>query len=321
VQRAAIERDEIRSALISAVSHAHQNDLHLEAPPFLTPMPLHRVVEVLRRTRDPAARVLAGCWLLDNPQRADQLVPYAAALLGPGTTDLDFGARPGSLSFDGTCELTETRFTHAYATFHDQDVSRRNHKLNVWLDLSSLVTHVEASVEVNRPAKDFEKLADPREWETRASLFFKVSKLCDLVDGRFETRPDQKVNKPYQQLLLEHVSFGLSSGFPLDSINVLHVNCNPTSKSPTFNVLLHTCLETRFGLSFALGGLDVDGGEFRVTETADGDGVWTELFGSKQARFTEREVLGVPAGLELNYFAPFWLAAFMTLLVFEGAAV
>lgn len=324
------ERDEIRSALISAVCHAHQTDLHREAPPFLKPMPLDQVVDVLRSSRDRTAGVLAACWLLDNPQRAAKLVRYAAALI-----DLDEPMMPlipkellGSISFDSTPKvrgLLETRFAYAYNALRGSACNGRKYRLDVSFDPYSLVTNVIASVEVNRPASDFQKIADPRCWEDQAPLFFKESKLCDLADGDFGTRPNPgqlpappPPKYPYGERLLEHVTLGFAPGFPLDAINVLKVDCDSTAACPTFNVSLHACLETLLGPSFARGGLDVDGGTF-LAEADPTDPNWTRVSGTKRARFTEREVLGSPIGRLVNLFAPFCLAALMSMLVFEGA--
>ena len=60
--------DEVRCALISAVYHAHRIDVHEGAPPFLTPMPLDRMVDVLHSSGNDILRVLAAGWLLDNPE-------------------------------------------------------------------------------------------------------------------------------------------------------------------------------------------------------------------------------------------------------------
>src|SRR5262245_18756292 len=75
------QRDEIRSALISAICHAHMNAEHADAPAPLTPMPLDQLVQVLQRSGDTFTRRLAAAWLLDNRNREDALKPYAVTLL------------------------------------------------------------------------------------------------------------------------------------------------------------------------------------------------------------------------------------------------
>lgn len=184
--------------------------------------------------------------------------------------------------------------------------------------LYTLVTNVEASVEVKRPAAQFRPIADPRGWEVNAPLFFKESKICHLLDGDFSSVPLQFPlgDRHYVGLLLEHVSLGFSPGSPIDAVNVLAVYCDPTAPSPTFGVSLQASLETLLGISFERGGLDVDSGKFLTTDVGGG---FARVSGTKVARFAEREVFGFPFGRELNYFAPLCLAALMTTLVFEGA--
>ena len=229
----------------------------------------------------------------------------------------------GTVAFSGrpTEEAPRrTRFAYAYETLRGAACNARNHRLEVSFDPNSLVTNVRASVQVQRPAADFRALADPRCWENRAKLFFKESRHCGLVSGDFETRANESplVPRTYEGPLLEHVTLGFSPGFPLDAVNVLSLDCDPNGTSPTFTVSLHACLESLLGLSFGRGGLDVDGGTF-LAEAVTGDPGWTSVSGTKAARFTERDLLGVPIGLTVNYFAPFCLAALMSVLVFEGA--
>jgi hypothetical protein len=319
-------RDEIRGALISAVCHAHQNIVHEEAHPFLRPMPLDRLVAVLTTSGDDLSRVLAACWLLDNPNRAERLTPYADLLLGPNVR-LNFDERlRGTIAFTGPPEIEDgkipqTRFAYACnMLFGGTPCAAANHLLGVWLDPRTLVTTIEASVDVDatqRPPGRFRKHADPRGWQTNAGLFFKRSERCDLIDAYFQTQPNPpKIGDTnYDGLLFEEVSFGFAPGFPIDCINVLNVSCESQDPRPTFSVTLHTCLEAKFGSSRFRRGLDVDGGMFAATP---GIG-FTHLRGTKVARFTERQLFGQLIGRQLNYFAPFFLAALMSTLIFGGA--
>jgi hypothetical protein len=322
-----VRLDEIRSALISAICHAHRTTLHDGAPPFLTPMPLARVVEVLVNSGDPMARTIAGCWLLDNKMRLESdpsLNAAATALLGADRRNsLVFEDRPGSISFDSTAyEPHETRFTYACDKLLPglTGCDQKGHQISVTFDLQTLVTSVSATVIVNptkSPPSHFRQQADPRGWETSAPLFFIESRLCDLKTGDFETRPNPPVigNANYDALLLEYVSVGFAPGFPIDAINVLNVGCGSTRNAPNFHVSLHVCLETLFGFSWSRAGLDVDRGTF----VAEQDDRATRLTGTKVARFTERELFGVRIGGLLNRFAPFSLAALMSMLIFGGA--
>lgn len=320
--------DEIRSALISAVCHAHRNTLHDGAPTFLTPMPLDRLVDVLRSRDTDLARVFAACWLLDNPNRAEMLEPYATLLLGPATRGaLVFPERlRGSILFSAPPpidpgSIPETRFAYACnMLFGGTACAPANHLLGVWLDPGTLVTTIEASVDVNathRPPGRFRKHADPRGWQTNAGLFFKKSERCDLVDSVFQTEPNPpKIgDTDYSGLLLEEVSFGVAPEFAIDCVNVLNVNCHSQNPRPNFDVSLHACLEANLGSSRSRGGLDVDSGVFSATPVAD----TTRVRGTKVARFAERELLGQRIGRQLNYFAPFCLAALMSTLIFGGA--
>ena len=317
--------DEIRAALISAVCHAHRNSLHDGAPPFLTPMSLDRLVEVLINSGDVLARTIAGCWLLDNPDSANRLNGHATTLLSQeGRGSLVFGTRPGSILFGSTGNEAheQTRFAYACDKLLPNITScdQKEHDIRVTFDVPTLVTSVEAAVSVDgmkRPPDKFRQHADPRGWERNAPLFFIESRLCALTDGDFETRPNPAVigDRDYDDLLLEFVCFGFAPGFPLDAINVLNVGCGSARNEPHFHVTLHACLETFFGLSFSRAGLDVDRGAFSATE----EDRRTRLTGTKIARFTEREIFGRRIGRQLNYFAPFWLAALMSILVFGGA--
>jgi hypothetical protein len=323
--------DEVRSALISAVCHAHQNELHDGAPPFLTPMPLERVVEVLGSRGNDLTRILGAGWLLDNPLRVETLGPYANMLLrDEERSRIAFPADlPGSVSFDPRkpdwIDHTENVEPTRFGYFADQLLGTTpcgptQHRLAAWLNPQSLVTNVVAMVDVTgRQPAHYQKFADPRGWETNASLFFKESKICRLVDGDFATRPNPSTigDTDYNGLLLEHVSLGFAPWFPMDALNVLNVDCGATRSSPTFKVSLHAGLETDLGLSWARGGLDVDSGEFSARPA----GSSTRLLGTKVARFAERDVLGLPIGRLLNLFAPFSLAALMSILIFGGACL
>ena len=320
--------DEIRSALISAVCHAHRTTLHEGAPAFFKPMPLDRVVDVLRSSGADLARTFAACWLLDNPNRADILAPYATALLGPvamGRLTFD-GRLRGSITFGGPPDvppdkIPETRFAHACnMIFGGTPCAPKNHLLGVWFDPRTLVTKIEASVHVNadqRPPARFRKHADPRGWQTNAQWFFKRSERCDLADSIFTSRPNPPTigDVDYGGLLLEHVSLGFAPDFPIECVNVLNVDCKSQNDAPEFAVSLYACLETNLGLTRARGGLDVDSGIF-VAERVDRS---TRVRGTKAARFTERELFGQPVGRYLNYFAPFCLGALMSALIFGGA--
>jgi hypothetical protein len=330
--------DEVRCALISAVYHAHRNNLHEGAPPFLTPMPLDRMVAVLEGSGNDLLGVLAACWLLDNPKRAEKLKPYAARLIERERIEqLDFDEElTGSVSFTArpdieAAKISQTRFSYAipqtrfaYACEkllgNTPRCAPTDHWLAVWFDPHTLVTDIEASVVVQRDPDAYRQHADPRGWERNAALFFKKSERCDEVAGDFQTRPNPPVigNADYDGLLLEHVSLGTAPGFPIDSINVLNVSCGSQKATPQFDVSLHTCLEMQLWLSWSRGGLDVDSGVFETTAVA-GSTQRTRLRGTKMARFTEREVLGQPIGRLVNYFAPFCLAALMSTLIFGGA--
>jgi hypothetical protein len=322
--------DEIRAALISAVCHAHRGVRHADAPPVLNPMPLDQLVEVLQRDETDLThfvRVLAACWLLDNPSRAERLDPYATALLGPTRGQLIFpdGLR-GSISFvqppiieSGT--IPRTRFAHALNTLlGSSECAPANHLLGVWLDPATLVTTIEASVDVNatqRPPGRFRTHADPRGWQDNAGLFFKKSERCDLIDSVFQAYPNPpKIgDTDYGGLLLEHVSLGFAPGLAIDCVNVLKVKCESQNPRPSFEVSLHACLEANLASSYSRGGLDVDSGIF-VAMPVDG---MTRVRGTKLARFTERAWFTQPIGRQLNYFAPFCLAALMSTLIFGGA--
>lgn len=288
-------------------------------------MPLDDLVNVLGRTGDEFLQVLAGSWLLDNPDRAELLRPHAAKLLGAEKLErLKFPrALPGSIAFAKLPEfengnIPQTRIAFALDTLLDSaPCAPSDHLLGVWFDPDTLVTAVDASVTVARPPNKFREHADPRGWERTAGLFFKTSQLCDPVAGDFQTRPNPPVigDQDYAGLLLEHVSFGFVVGLPIDTLNVLNVDCNSQKYTPGFDVSLRACLETQFWFSWSRGGLDVDNG---MLSTADVTGK-TRLRGTKMARFTERRLLGFPVGRLLNYFAPFSLAALMSVLVFGGA--
>jgi hypothetical protein len=317
--------DEVRGALISAICHAHQNQEHMRPPAPLRPMPLDRVVETLVQSGNTLARVLAGCWLLDNPSRVERFEPHIAGLIGAKARDA-IRFEPGmigSISFDGPITVERpTRFAYACGLLlRDNICNPENYQISVSLDPRSLVTRVEASVDVDllrRPPDKFRMHSDPRGWERNAPLFFKESRLCAMHDGDFETEPTPPTigDRDYDGLLLEHVALGFAPGFPIEAINVLAVRCRSHQKStPHFDVTTHTCLETILGPSWSRGGLDVDSGMFTATEVNGA----TRLLGTKLARFTERQVLGVRIGRQMNYFAPFCLAALMSTLIFGGA--
>jgi hypothetical protein len=314
-------RDEIRCALISAICHAHMTDEHEDAPESLTPMPLNRLVQVLQSSGDAFTRELAAAWLLDNRDREDALKPYAAALIGSERlARFSFGDLPGSVSFEEASEHPNTRFGHACdVLFGLARCEPKNHRLVASLDPQTLVTKVVAEVDVNpsRPPHRFKKHSDPRGWETHASLFFKRSRLCTLENADFTMHPNPSTigDNDYDGLLLEFVSLGFAPGFPLDSLNVLNVTCRSQRHTPNFQVALFACLELLLGMSWSRGGLDVDSGEFSAEATDRA----THLRGTKVARFAEREVLGIPLGRQLNYFAPLSLAALMSILIFGGA--
>lgn len=323
-------RDRIRSALISAVYHAHRTSVHDRAPFFLQPMPLDEAVRVLANQTERNVRLHAAAWLLDNPAREDELLPYAKRLVERDGARLVALPKelPASISFDGAPQdigtLQPTRFGYAYSALLQGACERREYRLHVRFDPYSLVTRVRAAVEVQRVPTDFQILADPRGWEDSAGLFFKESKLCNLAGGDFEIQPDTSAtgSKAYNDLLIEHVCLGFSPAFPIEGINVLRVDCQPLLASPRFDVSLYSSLETKMGLSVERGGLDVDGGTFAadLVEPADPTGLpWTRVSGTKTARFTEREVFGWPAGLWVNRFAPFCLAPMMAALIYEGA--
>jgi hypothetical protein len=292
-------------------------------------MPLDQVVDVLGSGRNDLVRVLAGCWLLDNPLRdnplrAEMLRQYATKLLGENEmARLNFQvALRGSISFSpppGDLSTQDTRLAYACNTLLGNAACKpSNHQLGAWLDLGTLVTSIKASVDVNRPPGAFHQHADPRGWQTDVPLFFKTSEMCDLVNGDFETRanPSRFGDTNYHGLLLEHVSVGFAPGLPIDCINVLDVDCKSHNPDPRFRVSLHACLETMLTPSWSRGGLDVDSGEFSATPVNGGT---TRLVGTKVARFGERELLGQPIGRQLNYFAPFCLAGLMSILIFGGA--
>jgi len=283
-------------------------------------MPLDRIVNILGQSGNDVARIMAAAWLLDNPARAERLTPYAAALIGSRSAEIDFGDRPGSIVFASAPELLPqpTRVAFACERLLRSAVCRpTNHQILVAFDLDTLVTSVIATVDVPRPASDFSPLADPRGWETKAPLFFKHSQRCTLHEGDFATEPNSGPvgGHNYTGLLLEHVSIGLTPEFPIEAINVLTVNCGARDPSPSFSVTLEACLETRFGLSWSRAGLDVDRGRFVVNQS---NGL-AHLEGTKVARFTERAMLGFPIGRLMNLTAPFCLAALMSTLIFAGA--
>jgi hypothetical protein len=103
----------------------------------------------------------------------------------------------------------------------------------------------------------------------------------------------------------------------MDALNVLKVNCASIDPVPHFDVSLYACLETTLGISWARGGLDVDRGRFRADPANVGTS--TQLLGTKVARFTDRNVLGLRVGRSVNLFAPFCLGALMSFLIFGGA--
>jgi hypothetical protein len=310
--------------LISAVVHAHRTELHKEAPDFFDPLPLDEVVSTLWGTGDRFTRELAACWLLDSQAREATLKPYAAQLLRqdlpreplfpPNVPDsISFGQIPK----DG--HLCETRMSLACAALLSAtNCTRHDYRIRASCDPYSLVTSVEASVQVQRPAVDFQQLSDPRVWAERAPLFFKESKLCQLVECDFVTvtAPFPPGSKAYRHPLLEHVTLGFSPLFPIEGQNVLAVTCDPLKQDPEFNVSLYASLETLMGMSYARGGLDVDGGRFLASRIEPD---LTKLSGTKLARFSERELFGYPVGRWANLFAPFMLAPFMATMVFEGA--
>jgi len=294
---------------------------HEHAPAFLTPMPLDRLVQMLQRSGDTFTQRLAAAWLLDNRNREEALKPLAVALIGSErVASLDFGELPGSVSFQGAVEHPATRLGYACDILFGQvPCEPKHHRLMASLDPQTLVTEVVAEVDVNpsRPPNSFKKHSDPRGWETNASTFFKTSRLCTLANGDFTVTPAPSTigDTDYDALLMEVVSLGFAPGFPLDSLNVLNVTCRPKGAKPNFHVSLFACLELLLGLSWSRGGLDVDRGEFSAEETDRA----THLRGTKVARFAERQVMDVPVGRLLNYFAPLSLAALMSVLIFGGA--
>ncbi len=320
--RSASDRlEDVRCALISAICHAHMNEEHADAPAALTPMPLDRVVQVLKESGDAFTRDLAAAWLLDNRAREDLLKPHATELIGATRlARFNFGERPGSVSFEAGYAPAETRFGHACdVLFAEAACQPKHHQLVASLDPQTLVTSVVTDVDVNptRPPHRFKKHSDPRGWETHASMFFKTSRLCALKSGDFEVhpKPSKIGDKDYDDLLLELVSLGFAPGFSLDSLNVLNVTCRSQRPAPNFAVSLFACLELLLGMSWSRGGLDVDRGEFSADESDRA----THLHGTKVARFAERHILGLPVGRQLNYFAPFCMAALMSVLIFGGA--
>lgn len=315
------QHDDVRCALIRAICHAHMNEEHDDAPASLTPMPLDRLVGVLQASGDAFTRDLAAAWLLDNRDREEALKPHAARLIGGERLAMfSFGDLPGSVSFQEGYAPPDTRFGHACdVLFSQASCQPKHHRLVATLDPQTLVTNVVADVDVSpaRPPNRFKKHSDPRGWETHAAMFFKTSRLCALQDGDFAMHPKPSTigDKDYDDLLLEFVSLGFAPGFPLDSLNVLNVTCRSQRQAPNFKVSLFACLELLLGMSWSRGGLDVDRGEFTAEESDRA----THLRGTKVARFAERHVLGIPLGRQINHFAPFSLAALMSVLVFGGA--
>ena len=149
---------------------------------------------------------------------------------------MDFGERaPGSISFTAEA-LSERNPADALRvslrpTLRGLSCAPNNHLLWVELNPRTLVTSVMTTVEVNRAAS-YQQARRSARLVRNAPLFFKKSEICHLQDGDFSTvpNPTKTGNANYRELLLEQVSIGFSPGFPIDSVNVLNVDCASARK-------------------------------------------------------------------------------------------
>jgi hypothetical protein len=185
-------------------------------------------------------------------------------------------------------------------------------------DASSQVTHVRAEVTVQRPPSDFTVIADPQNWQDAAFLFFQCSELVELVGGEYVALPNPPAtgSASYHNLLHEIVTVSFNPFCPMIGSNVLVVDYDHGDASHCgMECSLFSCLTTLIGASLEKGGFDVDAGSFHAIAL---DASHTRLISTKQVRFTERELCGLPLGKSLNEFAPLWLAPWIALLTFQA---
>jgi hypothetical protein len=193
----------------------------------------------------------------------------------------------------------------------------------VRFDAQTQITRCNANVLVDRPASDYDVVADPQNWSVAAYLFFQKSQRCTFADGGFPAlvNPPPAGSVPFSGALHEVVSFSFNPFFPLSGDNVLQANFQkpgPLGEASRLDVSLGVCLSTAIGLSLAEGGLDVDAGFFSATQLSPAPS--TRIAGSKVARFTSRELCGWDLGPWLNLFAPLWIAPFLGFMIYESAS-
>jgi hypothetical protein len=324
-----------RAALVGAAYHAHDAP-YPNAPYFLRPLSLDQVVSHLKSEATPI-RLQGAAWLVDGnppPARKARLLTAIREILGPSlgarSDDLfhEVANEPPAIRRRSTLELSagsaQSRFAKALSILEGSvraGCTREQFDLTVAQDPITLVTFAGARVEVQRPPSAFTVMADPQNWINQASLFWKESDRVADASGQFvpiaNLPPPGTVNYT-DALLHEVVTMSYNPFFPIVGDNILVANYENTTDPYGFEVKLFQCLSTTIGASTEAGGIDVDSGRFAVASIPAKPG-WTELTGTKRARFTARELCGFSLGPWLNAFAPFVLGVFMGILVYEGA--
>jgi hypothetical protein len=329
-----------RAALVGAAYHAHGAP-YGAAPYVLKPLSLEEVTEHLERETDPVVKNHGAAWLLDAPEQATQerLAPYVQRIVGdryPSVRNLrgnvgsilppgnvpDPDAIPSTL-FAEALKLLSPPAAHLGAP----PCNRTNWRLQAAMDPRTLVTHVVASIDVDRAPSDFNVIADPQNWKRAGPMFFKQSDLGVFAHGKFAADPHPPApgstsyplpGRPEPDLY-ELVTMSWNPFFPLNGRNVLRAKyqrCPPGGNFCQMDVSLDTSVSTVIGASAVRGGLDVDSGMFKAERTS---ATTTKLTATKNARFTERELCGLKLGFWLNLFAPYVLGPWLALLVYDGA--
>jgi hypothetical protein len=226
----------------------------------------------------------------------------------------------------------QSRFAMAYEILSPLSAGckRENFACQISFDPETLVTQVDAQVDVNRAPLDFTVLADPSAWTEESPLFWQRSDLGDFTGGTFVSDSPQPAPGfgPYNNRgLFEAINLSWNPFFPLTGNNVLRATHGQLGHgilplkgqcTASMHVSLDLSLDTTIGFSQARGGLDVDSGAVEI-RSLDEPGTQTRLRASKRARFTERVVCGVRLGPWINMFAPFFLGPWIATLVYEGA--
>ncbi len=319
------------AALAGAAYHSHGAP-YPNAPYFLRPPSLDHVIKHLA-AEEPHIRRHGAAWLLDgatHPARKERLHDAAQKVLGSsmGVDQLaeqlgdEHEHPPAVREWGGSTGHLRSRWARALSVLNDlaaPQCIRRDFHLAIEQDPRTLITTVEAHIEVNRPVDQFRVMADPQNWSTEAPMFWTVSKLVVDTGGQFVPLPTPPApgSMPYSELLEEVISMSPNPLFPILGTNILatqYTNADPFG----FQVQLYKCESTTIGGSTRAGGIDVDSGSLEVASVPQ-DPSWTKLTAKKRVRFTARDVCGMDAGTWLNMFAPFVIGAFIGIMVYEGA--